>query len=385
DGIDAALVDISGTTHDLKVNLLVGDTYSYDPTLREQILDVCHGQCMTIAQMAELDDAIAHAFADAARQIQAGYPAANLIGSHGQTVFHRPPASSSSTDNKSIKHLGYSLQLGRGEMIAHLTQLPTVSNFRAADIALGGHGAPLVPAVDAWMLSHPTEYRCMQNIGGIGNVTYLPPKSEVDAGADSIRGWDTGPGNALIDQAVRVFSNGQQTYDHNGTWAASGQPCQDLVQHWLSDPFFQQAPPKSTGREKFGVDYTQRCLDDVQKRQLSQADALATLTELTAASIAVNYSHFLPQPPDQVMVAGGGSRNEYLMERLRHHLPSTHVVTTEDEGVNVDYKEAIAFAVLAYWRWHGIPSNLPSVTGAMRAVSLGELHLTPSTSGDTMT
>ncbi|MEB3213021.1 MAG: anhydro-N-acetylmuramic acid kinase [Leptolyngbyaceae bacterium] len=388
DGIDAVLVDVSGTTHDLRVDFLAGETYPYPRELREQILAVCHGQALSLEQMAVLDDAIAHAFADAALKIQDGHQAATLIGSHGQTVFHRPPSSPHTSEDQHSAHpssLGYSVQWGRGDLIAHLTQTPTVSNFRAADIALGGHGAPLVPAVDAWLLSHSTEYRCMQNIGGIGNVTYLPPHCKLETESDRVLGWDTGPGNALIDHAVKIFSNGAQTYDRDGAWAASGHSCDELIQRWLTDDFFHQPPPKSTGREKFGADYTQRCLADMEPYDLSQADALATLTEFTAASIALNYSQFLDHQPDRVMVAGGGSRNQYLMTRLCHHLPSTHVVTTVEEGINVDYKEAIAFAVLAYWRWHHIPSNVPSVTGAKYAVSLGELHHIPWNSGDAMT
>jgi anhydro-N-acetylmuramic acid kinase len=372
DGVDAALVDLAGTTHDLKVELIAGETYPYPPDLREQILSVCHGQALSLEQMAHLDDAIAHVFADAALAIQSGHQPATLIGSHGQTVFHRPPSRSSSDTHACA--LGYSVQWGRGDVIAQRTQISTVSNFRAADIALGGHGAPLVPAVDAWVLSHPTEHRCMQNIGGIGNVTYLPPQANLGSNLNGVLGWDTGPGNALIDYAVQVFSQGQQTYDRQGAWAASGQPCIELVDQWLKDDFFHRAPPKSTGREYFGKDYAQRCLEVMQDRQLDAADSLATLTELTAASIAMSYSLFLPHQPQRVMVGGGGSRNRYLMHRLCHHLPSTHVVTTDAAGLDVDYKEAIAFAVLAYWRWHGIPSNLPSVTGASHAISLGDLH-----------
>ena len=384
DGVDAALVDISGTTHDLNVNLIAGETYPYTSVLREQILAVCHGQALSIEQLALLDDAIAQAFAEAALQIQAGHPPAHLIGSHGQTVFHRAPASRHSTEETLSSTLGYSLQLGRGELIAHAAKLATVSNFRAADIALGGHGAPLVPGVDAWLLSHPTEYRCMQNIGGIGNVTYLPSQQALQAETDNIRGWDTGPGNALIDDLVQILSKGQQSYDHNGDWAASGHPCQPLVEQWLTDDFFHIPPPKSTGREKFGTGYARRCLQMMQHEQLGDADAVATLTELTAASIALNYETFLPQAPEQVMVGGGGSRNSYLMKRLRYHLPSTKVITTSEEGLSADYKEAIAFAVLAYWRWQNIPGNLPSVTGALQAIPLGEIHLTPRMAKDTM-
>ncbi len=356
DGIDAALVEISGSTDDLQATFIVGETYPYPAGLRDRILSVGEGAALSIAELAELDDAIAKQFAQAATHLQTHQTPAVLIGSHGQTVFHRPP------DDR----LGYSLQLGRGAAIAHHTKIATISNFRAADLAIGGQGAPLVPPIDAALLRHPIEHRCIQNIGGIGNVTYLPP---VKAGTP-IRGWDTGAGNMLIDLAVQRFSD--QSYDHNGEWAASGTPDLALVDRWLQQDFFQQPPPKSTGREQFGQAYLNACLTDAA--ELSHADILATLTEFTAASIADSYQKFLPQLPDRVLVCGGGSRNPYLKSRLQILLPESSVTTTDEAGLNADFKEAIAFAVLAYWRYHEIPGNLPEVTGAPKAVLLGEIH-----------
>ncbi len=385
DGVDAVLVELSGTTYDLSVQFIAGDTYPYPPALRDTILEVCHGKALPVEQLVQLDDAIAQIFADAALQIQLDHlppnSPAELIGSHGQTVFHRSPTLARDNHPPS---LGYSVQLGRGAIIAYLTGIPTVSNFRAADIALGGHGAPLVPAVDAWLLSDSTEHRCMQNIGGIGNVTYLPPLQRGQPGERTILGWDTGPGNALIDAAVQLLSNGQQQYDQDGDWAASGTPHPFLVDQWLSDPFFHQPPPKSTGREKFGSDYARQCLELMKHHQVSDTDALATLTEFTVASIAMNYTTFLPQAPDRVLVGGGGRHNRYLMQRLQAHLPDTPVTPTDDVGISADYKEAIAFAVLAYWRWLDLPGNLPSVTGAAQETPLGEIHLTPALTKDTM-
>ncbi|HIK18081.1 MAG TPA: anhydro-N-acetylmuramic acid kinase [Leptolyngbyaceae cyanobacterium M33_DOE_097] len=389
DGIDAALVEISGSGYDLQVNLLAGETYPYPAPLREQILAVCGGAALSIAELAELDDAIAQVFAQAVAQIQVGQPVARLIGSHGQTVFHRPPAEHSPTASPAQENtvdLGYTVQLGRGALIAYLTGITTVSNFRAADIATGGHGAPMVPPIDVALLSHPTEYRCVQNIGGIGNVAYLLPKQKIEAliGSDSskadlpILGWDTGPGNVLIDLAVQHFSQGQQTYDRDGAWAASGTPNAELVNTWLQQAFFHLPPPKSTGRELFGVEYLEQCLADAEPYNLSEADFLATLTDLTAASIALNYREFLPQLPAEVLVGGGGSKNPYLLQRIQHFLPETQVMTTDAVGLNADFKEAIAFAVLAYWRWQGFPGNLPRVTGAKRRVLLGEIYDSPT-------
>lgn len=377
DGIDAVLVDLEGTDVDLKVTFLEGDTFAYPQSLRERILAVCGGAVLSMAEFAELDDAIALQFAEAARQIQRG-KSALVIGSHGQTVFHRPPIETQNVDgtNNQTIHLGYSLQLGRGEVIAYLTGIPTVSDFRAADIAAEGQGAPLVSKIDACLLSHPTKYRCVQNIGGIGNLTYLPAR-ETANWQDQICGWDTGPGNALLDLAVEKLTEGKQTFDRDGNWAAQGTPCQQLVEQWLEQDFFHQAPPKSTGRELFSAAYLDRCWQDAQNYQLSSTDWLATLTEFTAASIVHSYRHFLPRMPEQVLLCGGGSRNLYLKERLQAQFGNQSVVLTTDEvGLNGDFKEAIAFAVLAYWRFScSLPGNLPQVTGAKRPMLLGDIHL----------
>ncbi|MBD1861523.1 anhydro-N-acetylmuramic acid kinase [Trichocoleus desertorum] len=385
DGIDAALVEISGLETDLQVKLLAGATYPYPEILQSQILAVGAGKPISMAEFAALDDAIATQFAQAALAVQAGHTPADLIGSHGQTVYHRPPKKDQRTNDKVVSSspLGYSLQLGRGAAIAHLTGISTVSNFRVADIAAGGQGAPLVPRVDAYLLGHATQSRCVQNIGGIGNVTYLPARSTANW-EQQVRGWDTGPGNMLLDLAVQQLSQGAKTYDQDGAWAATGTPCQVLVEQWLQQDFFQQAPPKSTGRELFGLDYLKDCFADAGRYQLSDADFLATLTELTARSIAHSYGAFLPQLPDQVLLGGGGSRNLYLKQRLQVHLPSASVITTDEVGLSADFKEAIAFAVLAYWRHHGIPGNLPQVTGAAKAIALGEIHLVATSGRDSI-
>jgi anhydro-N-acetylmuramic acid kinase len=365
DGIDTALVEISGTVECPQVQLLAGETYPYSPPLRETILQVCGGEKLDLEALASLDDAIAQEFAQAALNIQKESQKAELIGSHGQTVFHRPPQPD---------RLGYTVQLGRGAAIAKITGIATISNFRTADMDQGGHGAPLVPKIDAYLLSHPNKTRCVQNIGGIGNVTYLPSR-QTENWQEKICGWDTGPGNVLIDLAVQFLSQGQQTYDHNGQWSAQGQPCPELVHKWLQEPYFQQYPPKSTGRELFSPAYLAQLREDAQTYSLSDADWLASLTDLTALSIAHSYQTFLPQIPQEVLLCGGGARNAYLRQRLLAHLGSNvKLFTTDEAGLNSDFKEAIAFALLAYWRWHNFPGNLPQVTGAKQAVLLGEIH-----------
>lgn len=380
DGIDAALVDVVGSQTDLKVQLVAGKTFPYPANLRSQILSVCSGSALSMAELAELDDAIAQEFATAALTIQAEYDNAELIGSHGQTVYHRPARKAPKESAGAF--MGYTLQLGRGALIAELTGITTVSNFRSADIAAGGQGAPLVSIVDACLLAEPNLSLCIQNLGGIGNVTYLPAtgkwenkdESEIFTLGDGISGWDTGPANSLLDLAVQHFSVGTKTCDEGGAWAASGTPCQALVEDWLQQEFFHQVPPKSTGRELFGVDYFDRCLVEAQGYNLSPADVLATLTELTVASIVHSYQTFLPAMPDRVLLCGGGSHNLYLKRRLQSQLHPVQVLTTSEAGLNVDFKEAIAFAVLAAWRVRGIPGNLPQVTGARAPVLLGEIN-----------
>lgn len=383
DGIDAALVEVTGERLDLSVNLLAGETYPYPPDLRHQILAICGGDAISMAEFAALDDAIAYQFARAARSIQPSNLSAKIIGSHGQTVFHRPPRAHLQ-QTEELCPLGYSLQVGRGSLIAALTGTTTVSNFRAADIAVGGQGAPLVSPVDVYLFGHATKDRCIQNIGGIGNVTFLPAYSNQLSGASGVRGWDTGPGNMLLDSAVQLLSDGAQTFDADGAWASQGTPCLAVIEHWMQQEFFHLPPPKSTGREQFGADYLQHCLADIANYSLSKADILATLTEFTAVSIAQSYQTFLPRMPEQVVLCGGGSRNHYLKQRLQVQLGATEVLTTDQLGLNADFKEAIAFAVLAYWRINGIVGNLPEVTGAAASVLLGEIHLAPQNVRDTI-
>ena len=362
DGVDAALVEISGSELDLNVKLLNSQTFAYPAALRSEILAVCAGKAINMAELAELDEAIALEFANAADKIQAS-DRAELIGSHGQTVYHRPPTNG---------RLGYSSQIGRGEVIAQQTGITTIANFRVADIAAGGEGAPLVSKIDLCLLSHPTKARAIQNLGGIGNVTYLPPKNV--ANWERVAGWDTGPANALIDMAVEQISQGAKSFDRDGAMAAQGTPNLKLIEEWLEQDFFHQPPPKSTGRELFSREYLDRCWQDMDRIKLSDRDRLATLTELTVASIVSSYRQFLPQMPEEILLCGGGSRNSYLRQRLQAELTSAHIHTTDEIGIDGDFKEAIAFAVLAYWRVKQIPGNLPQVTGATKPVMLGDVH-----------
>ncbi len=360
DGIDAALVEISDRNNHLETNLIAGHTYQYPPDLRAEILAVCAGEARSLQQICELDDRIAESFAQAAIAIiEKCDRKPDLIGSHGQTVFHRPPVG---------QQMGYTIQLGRGAVIAQLTGIKTVSDFRVADIEAGGQGAPLVSMLDVLLLCDPTKYRVCQNIGGISNLTYLPPNSIEDQ--EQVFGFDNGAGNVLMDMATQKLFG--ESFDLDGAIARQGKPDLDLINKWLEQEFFVTAPPKSTGRELFSPDYLAARLEECQN--LSDYDILATLTEFTARAIAKSYRDFLPVFPDQVLIGGGGGRNSYLMERLQALLAPAIVKRTDEFGMSGDSKEAIAFAVLGYLRLKERAGNLPSVTGAKRSVLLGKIY-----------
>jgi anhydro-N-acetylmuramic acid kinase len=364
DGIDAALVEIIDRHEKLETNLIAGYTYPYADDLRDEILAVCAGALRSQKQICELDDRIAESFAQAAIAIMAkGDRLPDLIASHGQTVFHRPPASSQ--DGKTS--LGYTIQLGRGAVIAELTGIKTISDFRVADIEAFGQGAPLVSMLDVLLLSHPQKYRVCQNIGGISNLTYLPPNSLEHQ--TQVFGFDNGTGNVLIDMATQKLFG--QPFDRDGAIARQGQADLNLIDQWLEQEFFVTAPPKSTGRELFSPEYLEKCLAECGG--LSDRDILATLTEFTARAIAKSYRDFLPAFPDEVLVGGGGGQNSYLMERLQDLVKPAIVMRTNEFGIDSDSKEAIAFAMLGYLRLKERVGNLPNVTGARRSVLLGRI------------
>jgi anhydro-N-acetylmuramic acid kinase len=361
DGIDTVLVRLTEQER-LNVALLAGQTFPYPADLRQEILALCACAPRTLPELCCLDDRIAEVFAQCALQLLAetGYHPDQIafLASHGQTVWHRPPTT---------HRLGYSWQMGRGAVIARKTGITTIANFRKADIEQGGQGAPLVPMLDWLLFTDSHEGRVAQNIGGIANLTYLPAQ----ASADQVLGFDNAPGNVLIDLAMQTLF--QQNYDAHGQIARSGRICEPLVSQWLGDSFLQAPPPKSTGREWFSPTYLRCRLEEAKAHNLEPQDIIATLTEFTARAIAQSYSQFLPAMPQTVIVSGGGSRNDFLLERLKFWLGQVSLVTSDRMGIPSDFKEAIAFAVLGYLRLHNRPGNLPRVTGARKPVALGEI------------
>lgn len=363
DSIDAACVRFAGAPPRLDWELLSFVTLPMTAELRQEIFAAFRPETGTVDKLCQLNFTLGEWFAKASLE---AVKAANLtpaqvdfIGSHGQTVWHIPPNSG--------EGVASTLQLGNPAVIAERTGITVVSDFRSRDMAAGGQGAPLVPFVDNLLLSHPTLSRAVQNIGGIGNVTWLPA-----GGAGEAFGFDTGPGNMLLDRAAEVLTQGQMHCDMDGKMAFAGKIQENFLQKWMAEePYFTRKPPKSTGRELFGV---QRC--DVYLKEmagLSKEDILATLTAFTARSTAEAYKNFLPALPDEVLLCGGGARNPAIAAMLQKELPTSRIGRTEDAGLPGDSKEAVAFAVLGYETMNRRPGNLPAATGAKGPVILGSI------------
>lgn len=371
DAIDTALVRIGPATagERRRVDLIAKGETPFDPALRAAIFDLFPPHTGTIARVAQLDVLIGEAFAAAVLDLLAGAGVAqgevDLIGSHGQTIYHAPHPPAGRGD---LPEVPVTVQIGSGAIIAARTGITTVYDFRVADLALGGEGAPLVPYVD-YLLLGDGESLAVQNIGGIGNATIL----RRGGGAAGIYAFDTGPGNMLMDALAIAATGGAQQFDVDGRLAAAGTVSAALLDDAMEDPFFARQPPKSTGREEFGAPYAAEFRAKGASLGLSDEALLATATALTARSIADAYRRFvLPTTPlDAVLLCGGGARNPTLRRMLAAELAPLPVGTVEERGLPADAKEAIAFAVLAYETAHGRPGTLPSTTGAARPAVLG--------------
>ena len=381
DGIDVAVVRITGNGQGTAPELLAFETVSYPDPVRAELLGLYDDQSNAVQRLCSLNVVVGECFAEATLAVcaRAGIDLAGVevIGSHGQTVWHQPapdpdvPLSTPST-----------LQIGEAAVIAARTGAPVMADFRVADMAVGGQGAPLAPYFDWAVLGDRNKSRCVQNIGGIGNLTWLP----AGGGVDDVIAFDTGPGNILIDGLVTLLTGGRQTFDRNGQLGAAGMVDDDLLAALLRDPYLDEAPPKTTGREYYGMAQCRQLLADAglsegalgdpnpdEATRQRALDLVATATAYTARSIADSYRRWLPRLPDEVLVNGGGSRNPTLMRMLGDALAPIPVMATDAVGYDGNAKEAMAFALMAHDSLAGWPTNVPGATGASRAVPLGKL------------
>ncbi len=349
DGIDAALVQFG----DSSLDLLHTHEHEYPAALRQQLaVAICDPDIKSANDVASLHEHVGQCFRDAANTLLACAaidPSAVIaIGSHGQTVRHEPDAEQP-----------FSLQIGDPAIIAAGTGIDTVGDFRSADIALGGQGAPLTPAFHEWLFREPGVLRVILNIGGIANLTVLP------ADDDDSTGFDTGPGNTLLDAWTRRHHG--TSFDRDGAWAAAGNIDEELLRRLLADPYFASPAPKSTGFEYFNMEW----LENAGVGDIDPTDVQSTLCALTAASIA-DALRPAARRECTVLVCGGGVHNAELMRRLNAQLPQCRVATTASRGLDPDWVEAAAFAWLAMRHVQGRPGNLPAVTGAAAAAVLGK-------------
>ena len=351
DGLDAALVDFS---HHQPT--LVNSHYQpYTAELKARLKKICYQKTIDLPELGSLDSELGAVFAESVNNLlnQSEFAATRVkaIGTHGQTIFHAPNSAHP-----------FSLQIGDPNRISKLTGIPVIADFRRADIAVGGQGAPLVPAFHQAVFQSNRENRVIVNIGGIANITILPKESD-----KPVVGFDTGPGNTLIDSWV--FKHKGKPYDEESLFGRTGSSCKSLLEVMLKDNYFRQPAPKSTGQEYFSDQWLQKQINYINNA-VSSADIQATLYELTATTVA-DAIHATAPGTNRILVCGGGTKNSMLMERLRANLKQYTVETTETLGINPDWVEAIAFAWLAYCFVHKKTSNLPSVTGASRPVILG--------------
>ena len=368
DGIDAVLATIHGPDPGIRVRVLAHTTSPYPPALREQILAASYPESSSVDLICHLNFVLGERFAEAALAVAqvANIPIdrVDLIGSHGQTLYHIPVATTSPPRQVST------LQIGEPCIIAERTGVTTVADFRPRDMAAGGLGAPLAPYGHFLLFADPQRPKIVQNIGGIANATVL-------GGGDLLHSlaFDTGPGNMLIDEALRHFTAGQQHYDVDGQMAARGTVHQGLLAELLQHPFMTQPPPKATGRETFGKTFFQTILERSSTLGLTPADVVSTCTAFTVEAILLHYQQFIfPHwPIAEVVVCGGGASNPVLLGWLRERLRPCPVTTPDDYGYPNEALEALVFAVLAHATLHGQASNIPRATGARHAVILGKI------------
>ena len=370
DGMDVAFVEIRGSARSHpKLKLLAHEAFPYSTALRQGVLAAMNAKSTTSARLAQLNWRLGLAYADAVAATLERHPLKlDLIGCHGQTLYHQ-----ATPQPYAGKRFACTWQAGESALIAARIGVPVVSNFRPADMAAGGQGAPLVPMLDYTLFRHPRRNRILQNIGGIANMTTIP----ANAGPAECFAFDSGPGNMVIDALMLQLFN--RRLDRGGAIALKGKVLSSVLKAGLRHPFLRQKPPKTAGREQFGREFAAGFLANCRKISRKPEDAIATATALTAESIARAYADFcaphMKDAPIDFILSGGGVRNLTLVQQLTTLLQphGCRVITSDHFGLPAEAKEAAAFALLAWQTWHRRPSNLPSATGANRPAILGQI------------
>jgi anhydro-N-acetylmuramic acid kinase len=381
DGVGVAIVDVGRR----RITLRAFQTVPYPPELHSEVLNLSEGGRGRVDDLCRLNFVLGEVFASAlltvARTSRVPLDTIDLIGSHGQTVCHMPRGK-----RFGKRRIRSTLQIGEPCVIAERTGVTTVADFRVRDLAAGGEGAPLVPYADFVLFRHPKKSRCVQNIGGIANVTYLPAGCTLT----EVVAFDTGPGNMVIDSLTQLVSRGKSRYDASGLLAARGRVNPRLLAELMRHGFLRRKPPKSTGREEFGRTFSEEFYARARGKRIPPLDVLATATAFTAASIADAYERFLPGKIDEVILSGGGAHNRTLVSMLdaelgrhaygefaRRALSASkrrpQLLMMDQLGISVDAREAVSFAILAHRTIRGLAGNVPSATGARRRVILGKI------------
>lgn len=370
DGIDAVLAEIHGHGTAARVKQRDFVFMPFEPEVRAEILRLAGGGAAAAADFCRMNFLLGELYCDAGRELcrHAGVRTEDidLIGNHGQTFWHIP------LEEKYLGHkLHGTLQLGEDAMLAEAFSCPVVGDFRVRDMAAGGLGAPLVPYTEFLLYRSETECVALQNIGGIGNISFLP----AGCGLNDILAFDTGPGNMVMDAVTARMTDGAATYDAGGALAAHGHVNEKLLRRMMADPYIAQRPPKTTGRERYGADYVATLCAYAKAESIPLLDVLATATRFTAECIAAAVRGFAPELPARLIVGGGGAMNETLMRHIRQLLPVCRVMANEELGFDGNAKEALAFAILANEAIFAHANNVPSVTGARHPVVMGKISL----------
>lgn len=368
DGVDAVLCEITGHGIETRVKQLAFVSPAYTKEVRDRILKVAGGDFGGAKELCMMNVFLSELFADACLELceKAGVKTSDidLIGTHGQTVYHVPVA-----EEYLGRQIRATYQIGEASTLAEKIGAVTVSDFRVRDMAAGGLGAPLVPYTEYILYSDPNRNMGLQNIGGIGNITVIPKKAKLE----ELTAFDTGPGNMIMDNVIYRLTSGELRYDEGGKMAAKGTPDSVLLAELMKDPYLQITPPKTTGREYYGNDYVDKIMARAKDLNISNEDLLSTVTMFTARTIAYSALNLCKVTPERLVVGGGGSLNPTLMGYIADSLPGIEVMTNEDLGFDSSAKEAVAFALLANECIHGMCNNATAATGASHPVVMGKI------------